>query len=477
LEFFIRLVAWCVLFPIGYRFSKKDIKLPDVSPWVILAGMTALYAMIYFLWSWNRNASFNAYAFDLSVYMQALSNFQLQSGIFEKSLLAGHFSPLLIVLVPLIKAVPSPALLFLIQAVLLALPAIPLYRVSRKLGASAWAALLVVFVYLNFFSTRTLAYSDFHVEDFMPLLFLLLFDAYLSRANGIYWLLLVVALGVKEDVGFYLSAASVILAVFQRDRWRLNMATAVVALLAGLASLMYVMQSNHGAYPYFDLWSAYGRGLLGILLGVLVHPFSTLALCLKPAGLRLIFSLALLPALSIWGLAGLPCLLLQLASNLELQSNLGLYYVAPVLPFAFIGMAAGWVRVERWLASASPERGRKVLLGLAFFLLIFNFTWMSWNEVTPEHNAIHRLVQKVSPGASVLAQADLAPHVPQQARVLVLGVNAFEDPDVVIFHVTGNIWPYTRETYLHSLNALRMNPDYYVWKEDQGVVIFTKRKK
>jgi len=474
-EFVIKLVVWGALFLLAHRLSKSDFQVPSISPWPILAGLMLVYSLVFVFWNWNRHLSFNSYALDLSLYLQALGNFGLNTPILGRSLFATHFSPLLLALVPLFRLGSGPGLLFILQAVILVIPAIPLYRVSRKLGVGEWPSLLMVFVYLNFYFTRQMALSDFHVELFLPFLFLLVIQAFLEKNLALYWLALGLSLLVKEDVGFYLAAAGVVLTAFYPQRWKQSLATVGIGVIASLVSLFLVIRANHGSYPYFSYWSEYGRGVVGIASGILAHPLTAVGELFKGSLFRLVSLLAFLPLVSVWALAGLPALWVQLASSQGLQSSLNLYYAAPVLPFAFAGLAEGWVRLEGWLANSALRK--TAMIGVGLFLAVFNFHWTPLAEVTPQHRSIHAMLQTIAPQAKVLAQADLAPHIPGQSRVRVLGRNKIGGADLIVFHLNGNIWPYSRESYLRALNALRMNPEFSVWKEDSGTVVFIRRKK
>jgi len=476
LVFFVKICIWMALFYLGHFLLKKELKLPRVKVEFILGILTIVYALIYLFWNLSRHGSFNTFAFDLSVYLQALSNWQLYSSILEKSLLTDHFSPLLFLLIPIVKYLSSPLTLFILQAIVLAAAAIPLYYLSRRLGTEEWPALLIAFIYLNFFYTRQMAFADFHIENFMPLAFLILINLFLSGRGWRYWLMLVVCLTIKEDVGFYLCFWAMLTAIFKPEHRTAALVTAGIAFFSGILALIVLLPGNQGVYPYFSYWSQFGKGLFGIVAGALQHPFTAIAVFLKPEFIKMMFALAFLPFFTYWGIILLVPVWVQLASNHAPQASLQLYYAAPILPFVFIALAAGWAKMQNRFIQA-PNR-RRILWGTALFLLVFNFTWISPLAISKEHHTVKSILRKIPPQGQVLAQANIAPHISRQARVRVLGMNSFKTlPHFVVFHVKSNIWPFSRENYLRALDQIRLDSRYKIWKEEAGLLIFLKRPK
>ncbi len=474
---FIKGCIWAGLFYGGHLLIKKKITLPVINEKIILGSLVGIYTLLYFFYNLFRHDSFNSFAVDLSVYLQGLSHAALFAPILGKSLLADHFSPILYMLFPVFKFLSFPELLFLIQAILIAGAAVPLYRIARKFELAVWPALMMVFIYLNYIYTQNIVFSDFHVENFMPLLLFLLVDFYLSGFGRPYWVMLALCLTIKEDMGFYLFAIALAGGILKRGQRLPLLITAGVTLLVGIVSLMVLLPAHHGVYPYFSHWSQFGKGLFGIVGGAFSQPVVSLAVFFKAQFFQMIFSMALLPFFSGWGLIVLVPLWVQLASSHLPQANLELYYAAPILPFLFIAIIAGWRKVSQLFAS-SPDRNR-ILMGLGLFLVVFNFSWITPLRVTPEHKAIQQLLDKIPAKGKVLAQANIAPHIQKQNRVKVLGVNPFNQdlPHFVIFHMKGNIWPFSRTNYLRALDQMRMDTRYRTWKEESGILIFLKKPK
>ncbi len=474
MEVFIKSIIWLAAFITAGRLAKKQLQLPVLDEKLVLFCLAACYGVLYYFGLFFEQASFHTYAKDLTVYLQALDNWRLFSPILGHSLVADHFSPLLLLLVPLGKLFNSPYLLFLLQSLLLVLPVLPLHRIARQAGLSSWAALLMVFVYLNFYYIRRLALGDFHVEMMAPLAMLMMAEAFLNHRRWAQWSWLAVCLLIKEDIAFYLAAWFTVLAISLPGQRKRSLVLAGVAFAAGVVSLTILLLANHGSYQPFENWSGYGNGLFGILVGFGVHPLQDLQILLRPALWKFYLPLLGLPFFSFWGLAALPALWVQLMSGNVLQQNLYIYYAAPVIPLTMVALVYGWRRLTGWVNQDS--RRTPWLRGAALYLIIFNFHWLPWPALKPEYRDLSRILNKLPKQGLIYAQANVAPHIAHSRRLRVLGINSMnEKPDIIIFYLKGNIWPFSRNQYLQALNQIKFNIHYKLWKDEAGAQIYIRQ--
>lgn len=115
------------------------------------------------------------------------------------SFLAEHFSPILLLGVPLYALAPSPWTLLVLQALIGAAAVIPLCFLTAAFTPLRWPPLALGIAYAV---SRTVNYGlmyDVHPEILYPLLFFGVFLAAERRRWGLYALLLALALSVKED--------------------------------------------------------------------------------------------------------------------------------------------------------------------------------------------------------------------------------------------------------------------------------------
>lgn len=476
MQLFVRLVLWVLISIIAIKLYKnKKFAFPQPNTKVILFTLAVVYALLTFLGLWLEHNSFHTYAKDLTVYTQALSNWRLYSPILGHSLLSDHFSPILYFLVPLGKLFDSPYLLFFLQTILLILPIFPLYKIARHFYLPDWPALLMVVLYLNLYYVRALALSDFHVELFIPLMFTYLGETFLSGKRKQFWFWLGLSFLIKEDIGFYLGAWFLILSTVLSDKRKLCWQAGMLSFLVGIIALASLLPANGGVYPHFANWQHYGEGLTGIITGAVTHPVMSIGVWLQSASFQLFIPLLGLPLMTVWGWAMLPTLWVQLASALPSQSHLMAYYPAPVIPLIMIALIAGWDKIVQWLYKKNYRN--QVLMVIAAFLLAFNTHWIPWQAVEADHWQITKLLKKIPEKGMIYAQGNIAPQIKNSERVRVLGLNRIDkNPDIIIFHIKGNIWPFNRAQYLSAINKMRINTKYKLWRDQYGIQIYVRNK-
>ena len=115
--------------------------------------------------------------FRMSIYQGATWNTEIDVGRLARpdSLLAFHFEPMLLLLVPLYALGGGAILLLIVQAVALAAGALPAYRLGRHTSGSATAGVAVAGAYLLSPLGQWAVLADFHTSSLAaPLLLLTL---------------------------------------------------------------------------------------------------------------------------------------------------------------------------------------------------------------------------------------------------------------------------------------------------------------
>src|ERR1700722_3175566 len=183
--------------PLTARHRSNPLQLPaflgryDVKSTTLLAVMVAVYAVIMSYVVLLRYYSFQTHAFDLGIFSQAFST-ALQGRLFYEtpdqllipsgSFLGVHFNLLMFLLLPLYPAFPFPQTLLLLQTVVVALGAVPVFLLARRIVGSEKIALVMALVYLVNPAIINLNFYDFHLEAFLPL-FLGMFFYFYVVAN------------------------------------------------------------------------------------------------------------------------------------------------------------------------------------------------------------------------------------------------------------------------------------------------------
>lgn len=162
-------------------------------PLAILAGIVIASTLAYSLASWARYEEFFTSNWDLGINMQLLwtnthGYLLYESGDYEfahvNSFLYIHPTYIAIPISFLYRILPSAATLFVLQAGVVALSAIPLYLIGRQVRTPGWVLYAGLGVYLASFPILSGILFDFHWEAFIPAEFLWTFYLW---DRGRYW--------------------------------------------------------------------------------------------------------------------------------------------------------------------------------------------------------------------------------------------------------------------------------------------------
>jgi uncharacterized membrane protein len=416
--------------------------------------MCAAAFLLYSSLGLAAHRSLHSNAFDLSVFDYALWSTATGGPLayvpmFRHSLFAQHFMPTLVLLSPLARLFDGPAWLFVVQALFHAAAGFLLYRFARR-HASSGVALALTAAFLFSRRAHGAATSVFYIESVEPLLIFGALFARESRRLPVYWLLVVLALGCKEDVALYFAVFGIVVAVAERDR-RIGFATTALSVVWLAVSLGVAIPFWRGIYgldsanPFLEgrydgLAEAAGRLISLETLNRIITVISATG-----------FACLLAPA---WAATALPGMLVNLAAAPEsLQAALLGHYLWPILPWLFAAAAIGAGRLESKVAlsgSPSPRITRWLPLAILLVALIDlpaprAITRASWRQ-PDEARELLRQLESVPRDASVLAQPNLIPHLPRRLELHSLGVYAAGQPDdasFVLLSREGDLWPFT----------------------------------
>jgi uncharacterized membrane protein len=418
-------------------------------------GLAAGGALLLFAVSARRHWAFESRG-DLAIFDQGLWNtangvFYRSSLIGDLSLFAAHFEVLPLVLTPLYLVAPSPLILLAVQAVMLAVGAIPLFWIARgRLPDHPQLWTVFPIAYLAYLPLRQANRFDYHPGTLVPPLFL--FALYfMERARwGPMILFLALAGLLKENmpaagvsIGLYLLVA--------RRRRRRGAALAVLFAVWFYAGLAWVVPAfNPQGYLFLGNYAALGDDLSSILLAPLTAPSKVIAGLLTNGGWKLgyllnVFGpLAFLPLLSPGGLfLGSPFLLQHLLASTRAQVSLSTHNAAEVVAFVFFAAVWGAARLVLWRsqpAGGGPPRiegGSSVTAGsgvsdparaaraLAVVLWATTLLFHGWSEFshlwrypsTPRTAALAAALRVIPPGASVAAPDRVLPHLTHRQRL------------------------------------------------------------
>jgi len=333
---------------------------PKTLLWIAIAAFTAEFTVLSIL----RHKAYNTGRFDLGNFVQAIWT-TTHGDILQQTNLHGeqisrlgvHFEPILVVFAPLWLIWPSPYMLMTVQAIVLALGALPVFWLARKHLGSERAALGLALVYLIYPPLQWLALDEFH-PGALGCSFLLFAFWYLDEDRlipfGIFALL---ACSTREEMPLVVAGMGLWYAV-TRKKWKVGLGV-LGAGLAATALIVTVITPHfrHGApLSFYGRYKDVGGSPREALRMIFTHPIHVLQVVLDHRGVRYLLEL-FLPVAGICFFAPLalmplvPLLAVNLLSSTDAQTSIHFHYVAGEIPIIIVATVFG----AAWLARRRPQ--------------------------------------------------------------------------------------------------------------------------
>ncbi len=476
---------------------------------ILLGLLIVAYASFFSVQLILHYYSFGSRALDLGNMDQAIWN-TLHGRPFHQTNQPGlvnrlslHVEPILLPVSLLYLVYSGPETLFVLQSIVVALGAVPVFALARFKLRSDGLALVFALVYLMFPAIQGATLLDFHAVTMAPTFLLAAFYFLETRRAWLFALFSILAVACKEDITLLVMMMGFYALVVNRQR-RLGLVT--ILLCAGWAALAVFVIPPAFAGTGNIHWSRYdhlGQTPLDKVLNLFVRPHLFLAQLQTAGALTYLWLLlaptaflALLNPVAL--LLALPSLGINLLSNYPaMQEVNALMYAAPIVPAVMIssiyGLANlrrlwGWAtrhvaarRVQRSTAQhplrneaplaggihdgspatfhASSFVSRQVLpfplslnlfLGalilaasfayhLAYGYLPWGGQFRGWEEVTRHHRNAERIFAQIPPEAALSAHDRLNPHVSQRKTLYIF--DRIDDADHIVLDVTEDSWP------------------------------------
>ncbi len=403
------------------------------------------------------------------------------------SRLAAHVDPILVLFAPLWWLWPSPDLLLVVQAIAIALGALPVFWVAHKHVGSERAALGFALAYLLLPAVQWLTLNEFHPVALATPLLLYAFWFLDEDRLVPFAVFAVLASACKEEIPLVVAGFGVWYAVRRRRPAVGATIAGLAAVWTGLAVGVIIPHYNHGAASsFYSRYSEVGGSPSGVLKTAVTHPWTLVVKAFGHRGVHYLFQLALpLGALSALAplalLAALPDLAINLLSATPTQTSIHFHYVAGILPPLVVASVLGGARLRR------PALAASLVLTAA---LVGNYRLGAipfWDElpggqgfqanashVSTHHRTALRALELIPGGAVVSASNSLGAHL--SARRRILSFPYLQDATWVAADETVPGWadrlaPIPAAT---ALARLRRNPAWKLVFEQDGVLVFRR---
>jgi uncharacterized membrane protein len=405
------------------------------------------------------------------------------------SRLAAHVDPILVLFAPLWWLWPSPHLLLVVQACVVALGAIPVFLLARKHLGSSRAALGFGLAYLLYPATGWLTLNEFHPVALATPLLLFAFW-YLDEDRLLPFALFAIAAAAsKEEIALVVAGFGIWYALAHR-RWVAGTAIACAgAAWAAIAIAVVIPHFNAGAESdFYGRYSEVGGSAGGILKTALTHPLRIAEAAFSARDLHYLLELvAPLAALCLLAplvlVAALPELAINLLSSTTTQTSIHFHYTAGLIPPFVIAAIFGAKRMSRWAFPVAAAIVVAALVGNYRLGPIPGWRHVPGGQtfqataarVTVHDHIADRALRLIPGNAVVSATNTLGAHLSARARVL--SFPFIQDSKWIAADETqpGYADRYAPIPTATQLAALRRNPEWQLVFEEDGILVFRRK--
>ncbi len=481
---------------------KKPGRYTGAQRWAVAAvwALVLAYAAFFATLTIQRHNAFQSTDFDLGNLSQIAWNnlhgapFVMTNpeGAQPEQSLGIHVWPILLLVSLAYLVWADPRALLMLQAVVVALGAWPVFWLARRALAKGlpeqasayqadWLAVGFVFAYLMFPALQAANLFDFHEITLAPTLLLMALWRLENAQWGRFALWAGLAMACKEDVPLLILMLGLYALLIRRHLWPGLITVAVSATWFGLAVGVIL--------PHFDVadasplgyrYSHLGNGPGEIALTFLTRPGLVLGYLFTAenwAYVRdLLTPVAFLSLLAPQVLVlALPALLENLLSiKVQMHQLEGFQYSVTLVPFVVVSAAyaVGWL--SRKLARWRPVPHLLVLLVLAATLTYHSGHGQTplardfvWPQVTDHHRLGADMARRIPPDATVSTLPHLFPHV--STRRTVYAVNRLEGGELVRVDNAEYVWLDVTNSWPLHPNDLKTGVDNLL-ADDFGLV-------
>lgn len=413
--------------------------------------------------------------------------------------LGQHFTPALLLWLPIYYIFPHPATLTVLQAIFITAGGLVLYALGRIYLEPAIAFMIALSYYCaNAILGPSLA--NFHDISQIPLFLFGLLWAMEKRRWWLFWLLVILTLAIREDSGITLFGVGVYLVVSRRYP--------KIGLLVCSLSFLYIVALTNLIMPLFsddiakrfmlERFGQYAEGdsatTLEIIWGMVSNPWRLLVELVTPIGATIKYllgqwlPLAFIPAVApaSWAIASFPLLKLLLGKGDSVLA-ISLRYAMSVTPGFFYGAILWWAgqgfsNFNRSLVDCQPKKLNpqfrrfwvfclclSVLFTITsnpsrtlYFLIpdsIQPWVYVSASEQWQRVPHIRSLLNKIPPDASVSATTYLIPHLSSRREVIRLpGLELQNDAGKIISvdYIVADFWQLAKYRVAFDLDRVQL---------------------
>ncbi|MFN8490305.1 MAG: DUF2079 domain-containing protein [Caldilineaceae bacterium] len=481
-------------------------------PSLLLTLLILSYASYFSDLTLVRYAAFESRALDMGNLDQAVWNtahgdwFHLTNEPGTVNRLSLHVEPILIPISWLYWLHSGPETLLVLQAIVVALGALPLFALARFMLKIEWLALIFALTFLLNPSLQAANWLEFHPLTLAPTFLMAAFFFLLVDRPGWFALFAVLAASCKEEMALLMFMMG-LYAFFILRRRKLGLLTMLLTLSWALFAVLVIQNtfaegnihwsrySYLGATPVQKVFTLLTKPAIVLAQLQAAHTWQYLFWLLLPVGFMALLAPEIL-------LLALPSFAINLLADFPPMHEVNtLIYAVPIVPFVLMASVVGVRRVVslyhlRRRASAlhsHAERGNEQLPFVPYSLLLasalcglvtcgaffaqhqYGYLPDSGNyqafTITDHHRRAASVIAQIPPNAKVSAQDRLNPHVSGRKSIYIFP--RLDDADTIFLDVTGPAWPQHPSDLRKTVDTL-LAQGFGVATADDGYLLLRK---
>ncbi len=427
--------------------------------------LATIFYVLMLVFALNRFYSFYA-SYDQGLFEQLFWN-TIHGNLFQGSLSSGqssaviadgqvhqvfychlgqHFVIDFLLWMPLYALFPSGATLVVLQVTLITMAGLVLYALARHYLPGA-IAFLITASYYGANAVIGPTFANFYEHCQIPLFVFSLLLCLEKRKWWLFWLFVILILGIREDTGIILFGIGLYL-IFTRRYLPLGITLCLLGFsyIALLTNVVMPLFSNDNSRLYLSgYFSKFAPGnphpnTLQIFWGIVTHPQAVFESFFIPFDKRIKYflgqwlPLAFIPAISTvaWIITAPPLLVLLIEDN-KLALSMSVRFALTLVPGLFYGVIIWWSQhqirfkpvLRRWwtrcivlsliiAVASSPNHAFYFLIPESVQPWVYIPLTRQWNHV----KYIHDLMKLIPANASVSATTSIIPHLANRRGII-----------------------------------------------------------
>jgi uncharacterized membrane protein len=476
-----------------YIFDRNLISLDYKKILLIIFKITIiLYASFLLLNTVSRFSIYRSEAIDVVFFRQEI----WQLSVFEipRYAWSQHFSPILILLVPLFWIIKSGAFLMFTQASFVISGSIPLYLICKEKLRSQFLGLAIVLSYLAFGGLQFGYAYGFHEILFFTPLFFWTYYFFIKKHIKIYFLFILLCLAVKEEVSFIVIFWGLYL--IYKKYYRYALGTILLGILWYILcfSVIFPHFNQGGGFGYWGQYSnIQNNGVFGIISFAFLHPFNFIKTLLNPKykidtifhsfGNFSFISFLYPPSLIVV----LPSLMEKLLSN-DIAAKNGFHYSAAICAVVLISVIESISSIQRKAIFEKLIKNINVFIGIIIIYVSISANVLyGYHPISPlflgkepglsasQVDFLNHVIDSIPFDTNIASQYYIRSHIDRPYWQIEEGPKENETADYVIINTDLPLIMSEQQHFENNLNKLIKDKKYEIVINNYGTVLFKKK--